>query len=337
MLYPINANAHTHFISQYFILDYWETCRHLAHKMRGFLRLLLLPAATLGVAVKNELCPDGRAETKICSANQDFVLVLDRSFSRRDTFVEFKDFLRKFIENIGLDGTNDGGTNDGPRVSLVSFAGRSQEGITGADGELNWNNADGHKLDTSFTDLSGSKVKVLDWIDNLEEPAASCSGSDGCTCISCGAEVAWGLIPEADRRGAAAPLPVGPCPPPLHALAMPLAAPASAPSLSTFRAPSAGRAGGGQPPTLIFLTDGEQNPWYAGVEGAGPDEVLSTTNRIKAEGARLVMVGYGVREDGVTPDYNSDQLDKMASEPSSTCAGGLGSGLGSGSGSGSAR
>ena len=303
--------------------------------MGGVLRLLLFPAAILGVAVKNELCPDDRAETKICSANQDFVLVLDRSYSRRDTFDEFKTFLREFIENIGLDGTD-----DGPRVSLVSFAGRSQEGITGADGELNWNNADGHKLDTSFMPLSGSKVDILDWIDNrvpggLEEPAASCSGTDGCTCISCGAEVAWGLIPEAARTGAAAPLPVGPCLPSLRALATRLAAPASAPSLSIFLAPSAGR--GGQPPTLIFLTDGDQNPWYGGVEGIGRYEVLSTTNRIKAEGARLVMVGYGVREDGVTPDYNSDQLDKMASEPSSTCAGGLGSGLGSGSGSGSAR
>ena len=297
--------------------------------MGGVLRLLLFPAAILGVAVKNELCPDDRAETKICSANQDFVLVLDRSYSRRDTFDEFKTFLREFIENIGLDGTN-----DGPRVSLVSFAGREPE--TGDTLDFDWNNADGHKLDTSFLDLSGSKVAILDWIDNkLVKPAASCSGTDGCTCISCGAEVAWGLIPEAARTGAAAPLPVGPCLPSLRALATRLAAPASAPSLSTFLAPSAGR--GGQPPTLIFLTDGDQNPWYGGGAGIGPAEVISTTDRIKAEGARLVMVGYGVREDGVTPDYNSDQLDKMASEPSSTCAGGLGSGLGSGSGSGSAR
>ena len=81
------------------------------------------------------------------------------------------------------------------------------------------------------------------------------------------------------------------------------------------------------------MTDGEQNEWYGGEAGLGPAQALSTTARIKAEGARLVMVGYGVREDGVTPDYNSDQLDKMASEPSSTCAGGLGSGLGLGSGS----
>ena len=86
-------------------------------------------------------------------------------------------------------------------------------------------------------------------------------------------------------------------------------------SLSTSLAPSAGR--GGQPPTLIFLTDGEQNEWYGGEAGLGPAEALATTARIKAEGARLVMVGYG---DGT----NYDQMNKMASEPSTTCAGGLG-------------
>ena len=163
-------------------------CRHLAHKMRGVLRLLLLPAAILGVAVENELCPADYAETKICSARQDFVLVIDRSYSRRNEFEEFKIFLKAFIDNIGLDGTN-----DGPQVSLVSFAGREPE--TGDTLDFDWNNADGHKLDTSFMPLSGSKVDILDWIDNrvpggLEEPAASCSGTDGCTCISCGAEVA---------------------------------------------------------------------------------------------------------------------------------------------------
>ena len=54
--------------------------------------------------------------------------------------------------------------------------------------------------------------------------------------------------------------------------------------------------------------------------------MLSTTARIKAEGARLVMVGYG---DGV----NYEQMDAMASEPSTTCAGALHSGLHARSGS----
>ena len=89
----------------------------ISTKMRGLLRVLLLPAAILGVAVENELCPADYAETKICSARQDFVLVIDRSYSRRNEFEEFKIFLKAFIDNIGLDGTN-----DGPQVSLVSFA-----------------------------------------------------------------------------------------------------------------------------------------------------------------------------------------------------------------------
>ena len=82
------------------------------------------------------------------------------------------------------------------------------------------------------------------------------------------------------------------------------------------------------------MTDGEQNEWYGGEAGLGPAQALSTTARIKAEGARLVMVGYGNKT-------NYEQMNKMASEPSTTCAGGLGSGFrarsGSGSGSGSAR
>ena len=66
--------------------------------MRGLLRLLLLPAAVLGVAVENEICPADRAETKICSARQDFVVVVDRSYSRRPYFEEFKLFLKGFGE-----------------------------------------------------------------------------------------------------------------------------------------------------------------------------------------------------------------------------------------------
>ena len=67
------------------------------------------------------------------------------------------------------------------------------------------------------------------------------------------------------------------------------------------------RAGrGGQPPTLIFLTDGEQN--VNGGWGAARD----TTASIKAEGARLMMVGYG---DGV----NYGHMETMASQPNATC------------------
>ena len=277
--------------------------------MRGLRRLLLLPAAILGVAVENELCPADRAETKICSARQDIVVVVDRSYSIRPYFEEYKRFLKDFFDRIGLDD----GTDDGPRVSLVSFAGREIK-------DSEWNNAAGHALDTTIMELSGSRQAVRAEIDNLPEPAESCTETGGCTCISCGAEVAWARIPEAARTGAAAPLPPSLCAldapsphQPLHSLREPLLA------------PSAGR--GGQPPTLIFLTDGKQNEWYGGEAGVGNAEALSTTARIKAEGARLVMVGYG---DGT----NYDQMDKMASEPSTTCAGGLGSGLCTCSGSG---
>ena len=62
------------------------------------------------------------------------------------------------------------------------------------------------------------------------------------------------------------------------------------------------------------MTDGKQNDWYGGEAGVGDAEALSTTARIKAEGARLVMVGYG-------DDIDYDQMDTMASEPSTTCAG----------------
>ena len=162
--------------------------------MRGLLRLLLLPAAILGVAVENELCPADRAETKICSARQDFVVVVDRSYSIRPYFEEYKRFLKDFFDKIGLDD----GTDDGPRVSLVSFAGREIK-------DSEWNNAAGHALDTTIMELSGSRQAVRAEIDNLPEPAESCTETGGCTCISCGAEVAWARIPEAARTGAAAP------------------------------------------------------------------------------------------------------------------------------------
>ena len=179
-------------------------------RMRGLLRLLLLPAAVLGVAVENEICPADRAETKICSARQDFVVVVDRSYSRRPYFEEFKLFLKGFFDYIGLDEGN-----AGPRVSLVSFAGR----IIGDDSE--WNNAEGHALDTTFIELSGSRSAVLRAVDDLPDPAATCTETGGCTCISCGAEVAWARIPEAARAGAATPrAPLCPSPRPRRASPM---------------------------------------------------------------------------------------------------------------------
>ena len=256
----------------------------IANKMRGLLKWLLLPAAIVGVAVENELCPAGHAETKICSARQDFVVVVDRSYSRKPYFNEFKTFLVELVDYIGLDDA----TNDGPRLSIVSFAGRLLESGT------EWNNAAGHALDTTFIELSTSRQDVMVAIDSLPEPAETCTETGGCTCISCGAEVAWARIPEAARTGAADPRPHHP------------------PALIAFLAPSPGR--GGQPPTLIFLTDGKQNDWFGGEAGVGDAEALSTTTRIKAEGARLVMVGYG-------DDIDYDQMDTMASEPSTTCAG----------------
>jgi hypothetical protein len=188
-------------------------------RMRGLLRLLLLPAGILGVAVENEICPTDRAETKICSARQDFVVVVDRSYSRRPYFEEFKSFLKGFFDYIGLDG----GTNSGPRVSLVSFAGR----IIEPDSE--WNNAEGHALDTTFTDLSGSRAAVLAAVDNLPYPEQTCTETGGCTCISCGAEVAWARIPEAARAGAATPAPLCPSPRPRRASPCTLRAPSLQP------------------------------------------------------------------------------------------------------------
>ena len=188
-------------------------------RMRGLLRLLLLPAGILGVAVENEICPTDRAETKICSARQDFVVVVDRSYSRRPYFEEFKSFLKGFFDYIGLDG----GTNSGPRVSLVSFAGR----IIEPDSE--WNNAEGHALDTTFTDPSGSRAAVLAAVDNLPYPEQTCTETGGCTCISCGAEVAWARIPEAARAGAATPAPLCPSPRPRRASPCTLRAPSLQP------------------------------------------------------------------------------------------------------------
>ena len=57
---------------------------------------------------------------------------------------------------------------------------------------------------------------VANAINSLPDPESSCSASGGCTCISCGINIAWGLVPDDQKTG----------------------------------------RDGGQPPTLLVLTDG---------------------------------------------------------------------------------
>ena len=155
------------------------------------LALLLLPAVTLGVTVENELCPAGAAETKLCSARQDFVLVVDVSYSRQPYFEEFKAFLLAFLDQIGLDGTE-----DGPRVSVVSF-----HGSVHANPDEFWTDEES----TTYLDLTNSRSEVENFVRNMDDPNAECTETGGCTCISCGANVAWARIPVDSRNGAAHP------------------------------------------------------------------------------------------------------------------------------------
>ena len=155
------------------------------------LALLLLPAVTLGVTVENEFCPAGAAETKLCSARQDFVLVVDVSYSRQPYFEEFKAFLLAFLDQIGLDGTE-----DGPRVSVVSF-----HGSVHANPDEFWTDEES----TNYLDLSNSRSEVENFVRNMDDPNAECTETGGCTCISCGANVAWARIPVDNRNGAAHP------------------------------------------------------------------------------------------------------------------------------------
>ena len=153
------------------------------------LALLLLPAVTLGVTVENELCPAGAAETMLCSARQDFVLVVDVSYSRQPYFGEFKAFLLAFLDQIGLDGTE-----DDPRVSVVSF-----HGSVHANPDEFWTDEES----TNYLDLSNSRSEVENFVRNMDDPNAACTETGGCTCISCGANVAWARIPVDSRNGAA--------------------------------------------------------------------------------------------------------------------------------------
>ena len=157
------------------------------------LALLLLPAITLGIRLDGENCPPD-AETKLCSASQDFVVVIDVSFSRRPYFEEFKKFLLAFFAEIGLEGTDD---DDGPRVSVVSFQGAVFEDTTKF-----WTD----DQSTTHLPLSSSRPEVENFVTSLADPKVVCTEAGGCTCISCGANVAWAQIPVGKRDGAPPPL-----------------------------------------------------------------------------------------------------------------------------------
>ena len=100
----------------------------------------------------------------------------------RPYFEDFKVFLNRFVDEIGLEGDP-----NGPRLSVVTF-----EGST-----LDWTSEES----TTHMELSTSKAEVQQFVDALPQPAVSCTETGGCTCISCGAEVAWARIPTEDRSG----------------------------------------------------------------------------------------------------------------------------------------
>ena len=83
--------------------------------------LALLPL----IAAQSELCPEVTT-SKPCSASQDFVFVVDASFSRLEYHGEFQEFLRRFAGGLDL------GDSDGPRMSIVSFDGTTA-GLPAAD------------------------------------------------------------------------------------------------------------------------------------------------------------------------------------------------------------
>ena len=160
-------------------------------------------ALVLGSPVAHEVCPEDAIESRRCRASQDFILVVDASWSRLPYHAQFKDFLHQFVDNIDLDASDP----NGPRVAIVTFEGASDPG---------WNT---HQSTAVITALTSSPAVVSSAINMLPLPKDSCSSLGGCTCISCGLERAWDLVPAADKRG----------------------------------------RGFGQPPTLVVLTDGLQN------------------------------------------------------------------------------
>ena len=59
--------------------------------------LALLPL----IAAQSELCPEV-ATSKPCSASQDFVFVVDASFSRLEYHEDFQEFVRRFAGGLDL-------------------------------------------------------------------------------------------------------------------------------------------------------------------------------------------------------------------------------------------
>ena len=139
--------------------------------------LALLPL----IAAQSELCPEVTA-SKPCSSSQDFVFVVDASFSRLEYHGEFQEFLRRFAGGLDL------GDSDGPRMSIVSFDGTTA-GLPAAD------------VTTIHVSLSSSAADVADAIDELTVPQEICSDQGGCTCISCGIEIAWDVVIAGDKAG----------------------------------------------------------------------------------------------------------------------------------------
>ncbi len=173
------------------------------HRCSPSVAVLILacwPAFILG-SETNEVCPAAASESQLCQASQDFIFVIDNSFSRLDYVSEFKEFLTKMVAELGLDAAQAGG----PRVSIVYFE--------GADSDPEWTD---EESTTTALALSDDPNAVANAINSLPDPESSCSATGGCTCISCGINIAWGLVPDDQKTG----------------------------------------RDGGQPPTLLVLTDG---------------------------------------------------------------------------------
>ena len=135
--------------------------------------------------VANEVCPDDASENKMCTATQDFVLVIDVSYSRLAYANELRVFATKFADEIGLDDDDP----YGPRLSIVTFHGLSVEP------------AATNEQSTTSTPLTSSRAAVNQAISQMTVEYPACTETGGCTCISCGIEVAWDLIPTDDRDG----------------------------------------------------------------------------------------------------------------------------------------
>ncbi len=146
------------------------------------------PPAPPGYTVQGETCPEGVGNQVKCRASQDLFLIIDVSYSSAPYYEQYKELLTNLTQHLGLDPLDP----DGPRVSLVSFHGAA--GTSGGD----WTNEQSTDVHVA---LSSSPDEIASAIANLTQPQSSCSENGGCTCISCAAEVAWSLVPSADKTG----------------------------------------------------------------------------------------------------------------------------------------